>query len=148
MKDRSDDLSHHERELLPYGATSRATYMDHTHAWIVQCSTIRLTKVEILCRRKDVLINVAVNTFYLRLNMVKDHFMGYSYRLKRRVLFYMYYSTDRIVHTSNFVTPAVEHWLELEIPRLVNQEESISQLSAPRANALFPSYVPVPQYFK
>ena len=29
--------------------------------------------------------------------------------------FYMHHPTDRIVHTTAFVTPVVEHWLEREI---------------------------------
>ena len=28
--------------------------------------------------------------------------------------FYMHHPTDRITHTTAFVTPVVEHWLELE----------------------------------
>ena len=30
-------------------------------------------------------------------------------------LFYMHHPTDRIAHTTAFVTPVVEHWLEREI---------------------------------
>ena len=37
--------------------------------------------------------------------------MGYSFRLAARVLLY----ADRITYTTAFVTPVVEHWLELEI---------------------------------
>ena len=44
--------------------------------------------------------------------------IGYSYRLTAR-LFYMHYPTDRITHTTVFVTPVVEHWLEREIAQWV-----------------------------
>ena len=40
--------------------------------------------------------------------------IGYSYRLARGI-FYMHHPTDRITHTTAFVTPVVEHWLEREI---------------------------------
>ena len=47
-----------------------------------------------------VLFNDTLNTFYLWLygvrHMVKDHF-------------------DRITHSTTFVTPVVEHWLEREV---------------------------------
>ena len=45
--------------------------------------------------------------------------IGYSYRLAARV-FYMHHPTDRITHTTAFVTPVVEHWLEREIAQLVH----------------------------
>ena len=34
---------------------------------------------------------------------------------KQQGLFYIYHPTDRITHTTAFVTPDVEHWLEIEI---------------------------------
>ena len=39
--------------------------------------------------------------------------------------FYMHHPTDRIVHTTAFVTPVVEHWLEREIAQWVHLEGSI-----------------------
>ena len=42
--------------------------------------------------------------------------IGYSYRLTARVLFY---PTYRITHTTAFVTPVVEHWLERKIAQWV-----------------------------
>ena len=77
----------------------------------------------------NVLFNDALNTFYLRLygvrHMVKDHsdsereetscrHMGYCLKLAAS-FFYMHHSTDGIAHTTAFVTPVVEHWLEPEI---------------------------------
>ena len=47
------------------------------------------------------------------------HHIGYSYRLTARVLF-MHHPTDRITHTTAFITPVVEHWLEREIAQWVH----------------------------
>ena len=51
----------------------------------------------------------------------------------------MHHPTYRITHTTAFVTPVVEHWLEREIAR----EGSIRRPTAPWANALPLSYVPL-----
>ena len=76
-------------------------------------------------RRKErhVLFNDAINTFYLRLygvrHMVKDH--SDSERgnplppHRQQGFFYMHHPTDRMTHTTAFVSPVVEHWLEREI---------------------------------
>ena len=45
--------------------------------------------------------------------------IGYSYRLTARVLLYAP-STDRIIHTTAFITPVVGHWLEREISQWVH----------------------------
>ena len=37
----------------------------------------------------------------------------------------MHRHTDRIIHTTAFVTPVVEHWLEREIAQCVYHEGSI-----------------------
>ena len=69
------------------------------------------------------LFNDALNTFYLELygvrHMVKDHSdsergnplspHGLIFPISSKGSFY---STDRITHTTAFVTPVVEHWLE------------------------------------
>ena len=39
--------------------------------------------------------------------------------------FYMYHPTDRIAHTTAFVTPVVEHWLGREIAQWVHYGGSI-----------------------
>ena len=79
------------------------------------------------------LFNDALNTFYLRLygvrHMVKDH--SDSERGNplppHRLLFpisskgsFICTIPDRIVHTTAFVTPVVEHWLEREIAQWVH----------------------------
>ena len=46
-------------------------------------------------------------------------YIGYSFRLTARVLLYAP-SHSRIKHTTAFVTPVVEHWLEREIAQWVH----------------------------
>ena len=48
----------------------------------------------------------------------------------------MHHPTDRIIHTTAFVTPVVEHWLERDIAQCVHHEGSIRRPIAPWANAL------------
>ena len=88
----------------------------------------------------NVLFNDALNTFYLWLygvrHMVKDHsdseketccrHIGYSFRLAARVLVY---EPDRIAHTTAFVTPVVEHWLEREIAQWVHPMKDPTTMS-------------------
>ena len=38
------------------------------------------------------------------------------------LFFYMHHPTDRIIHTTAFVKPVVEHWLEREIAQWVHHE--------------------------
>ena len=77
----------------------------------------------------NVLFNDPLNTFYLRLygvgHMVKDHSDSErgSPLLPHGLLFQI--STDRIAHTTSFVTPVVEHWVEREITQWVHHEGSI-----------------------
>ena len=77
----------------------------------------------------NVLFNDALNTFYLRLygvgHMVKDHSdsergnllppHGLLFPISSKgsfIPYHMHHTTDRIAHTTAFVTPVVEHWLE------------------------------------
>ena len=74
----------------------------------------------------NVLFNDALNTFYLRLygvgHMVKDHSDSeignplpphqLLFPLQR---FILYALSHRIAHTTAFVTPVMEHWLDREI---------------------------------
>ena len=85
-------------------------------------------------REGESFFNDALNTFYLRLygvrHMVKDHSdseFGNPLPPHRLLLsinskgfFYMHHPTDRITHTTVFVTPVVEHWLEQEIAQWVH----------------------------
>ena len=85
-------------------------------------------------RERNVLFNDALTTFYLRLygvrHMVKDHSDSEKgnplppHRLLLSIsskgFFYMHHPIDRIAHTTVFVTPVVEHWLEREIAQWVH----------------------------
>ena len=86
-------------------------------------------------RERNVLLNYALNTFYLRLygitHMVKDHSdseKGNPLPPHRLILsinskgsfICTIHITDRITHTTAFVTPVVEHWLEREIAQCVH----------------------------
>ena len=87
------------------------------------------TQYQVVGRKEgNVLFNDTLNTFYLRLygvrHMVKDHSdsekgnpLPHSllFPISSKVFFYMHHPTDRIAHTTAFVTPVVEHWLEREI---------------------------------
>ena len=86
------------------------------------------------CTRKgNVLFNNTLNTFYLRLygirHMVKDHSDSEKGNLlpPHRLLLsinskgsFICTIPDRITHTTAFVTPVVEHWLEREIAQWVH----------------------------
>ena len=50
----------------------------------------------------------------------ETHCRLYSFQLAVKVL-YMHYPTYRIAHTTAFVRPVVEHWLEQEIAQWVPQ---------------------------
>ena len=54
----------------------------------------------------------------------------------------MHHPTDRITHTTAFVTPVVEHWLEREIPQWVHP---MKDRSDDPSHALPLSYVPLLQ---
>ena len=65
--------------------------------------------------------------------------IGYSYRLSARVLLYAH-PTDRITHTTAFVTPVVEHWLcassareneNGQLPRELSSNQSCLWISVP-----------------
>ena len=108
-------------------------------------------KTSVICRgRKEgnVLFNDTLNTFYLRLygvrHMVKDH----SDSEKGNPLpplfhfFYMHHPTDKIAHTTAFVTPVVEHWLEREIAQWVHPMKDRSDNPSHHERTLLPrSYI-------
>ena len=76
----------------------------------------------------NVLFNDALNTFYLRLygvgHMVKDHSDNKRGNplspISSKGYFIRIIPTDRITHTTAFVTAVVEHWLEREIAQWVH----------------------------
>ena len=98
----------------------------------------------------NVLFNDALNTFYLRLygvrHMVKDHSdsergnpMPPHMLLSdyQQGFFYMHHPTDRIAHTTAFVTTVVGHWLEREIAQGVHHEGSIRLVKIQRLTSIY-----------
>ena len=102
----------------------------------------------------NVLCNDALNTFYLQIygirHVVTDHPyrergnllppQGYSFRLT--AIFYMHHPTDRIAHTTAFVTPVVEHCLEGQIAQWVHPMKDRSDDPSHHEQTLLPrSYI-------
>ena len=56
----------------------------------------------------------------------------------------MHHPTDRITHTTAFVTPVVEHWLEQEIAQWVHHEGSIRRPIHHERTLLPRSYISLP----
>ena len=71
-------------------------------------------------------------------------YIGYSFLLTARY-FYMHQPTDRIAHTTAFVTPVVEHWLEREIAKWVHPMKDRSDDPSHHERTLLPrSYISLP----
>ena len=59
--------------------------------------------------------------------------------------FYMHHPTDRIAHTTAFVTPVMEHWLEREIAQWVHPMKDRSDDPSHHDGTLLPqSYISLP----
>ena len=96
----------------------------------------------------NILFNDALNTSYLRLHgighMVNDHsYSKIGKLLLPHGLLFLISSKDsficiiphRITHTTAFVIPKVEHWLEQEITQLFHHEGSIRRPITPWATS-------------
>ena len=58
----------------------------------------------------------------------------------------MHHPTDRIAHTTAFVTPVVEHWLEREIAQWVHPMKDRSYDPSHHERTLLPrSYISLPE---
>ena len=61
----------------------------------------------------------------------------------------MHHPTDRITHTTGFVTPIVEHWLEREIAQWVHSMKDRSDDPSHHERTLLPrSYISLPHLKK
>ena len=61
----------------------------------------------------------------------------------------MHHPTDRIAHTTAFVTPIVEHWLELEKAQWVHPMKDRSDDPSHRERTLLPrSYISLPEWYE
>ena len=103
-----------------------------------------------MIKEGNVLFNDTLNTFYLQLygvrHMVKDHSDGEKGNplLPHRLLFLInskgsfILTTDNIAHTTAFVTPVVEHWLEREIAQWVHPMKDRSNDPSHHERTLLP----------
>ena len=106
----------------------------------------------------NVSFNDALNTFYLRLygirHMVKDHSdsekgnplppHGLLFPINSKGSF-ICTIPDRIAHTTAFVTPVIEHWLEREIVQWVHPMKDRSDDPSHHERTLLPwSYISLP----
>ena len=59
----------------------------------------------------------------------------------------MHHPTDRIIHTTAFITPVVENWLEREIAKWVHPMKDRSDDPSLHERTLLPrSYISLPTY--
>ena len=58
----------------------------------------------------------------------------------------MHHPTDRIVHTTAFITPVVEHWLEREIAQWVRPMKNRSDDPMHHERTLLPRSLEVKEY--
>ena len=109
----------------------------------------------------NVLFNDALNTFYLRLygvrHIVKNHSdserentlpsYGLLFLINSKGFFYMHHPTERITHTTAYVTPVVEHWLEREIAQWVHPMKDRSDDQSNHERTLLPrSDISLPRF--
>ena len=94
------------------------------------------SKTEFVEKEGNVLFNDTLKIIFVTViwrqtyGMVKDHSdseignplppHGLLFLIKKQRFFYMHHPTHRIAHTTAFVTPVVEHWLEQEIAQWVH----------------------------
>ena len=139
MKDRSDDLSHHKRTLLPRSYIS----INRVGCWQTNRMTVKymainkitttlftpvmhnagILKIDRKYRLKNVLFNRALRNLFTVIfigHMVKYHsdserrnpllpLYGLHFPISIKQLFCMHHPKDRIVPTKTIVTPVVEH---------------------------------------
>ena len=99
----------------------------------------------------NVLFNDALNTFmviwrqtYGKGNPLPPHRLLFPINSKGS--FYMHHPTDRIAHTTAFVTPVVEHCLEREIAQWVHPMRDRSDVPSHHERTLLPrSYISLPR---
>ena len=107
-------------------------------------------KTRRISERRKVLFNDALNIFHLRLygikHMVKNHSdsergnllspHGLLFPISSKGSFiYMHHPTNRMTHTTAFVTLDMDHWLEQEIAQWINlmTHRTMSEKLLPRS---------------
>ena len=98
---------------------------------------------DVLGRKEgNVLFNDALNTFYFTVIWLQTYGKG-PFRF-----FYMHHPTNRITHTTAFITRVVEHWLEQEIAQWVHPMKDRSDDPSHHERTLLPrSYTSLPAMF-
>ena len=82
-----------------------------------------------------------VRTIQIAREETRCRHMGYSFRLTASFV-YMHHPTGRISHTTAFVTPVAEHWLEREIAQWVHSMKDRSDDPSHHERTLLPrSYI-------
>ena len=77
-------------------------------------------------------------------NLLPPH--GLLFPISSKGSFFMHHPTDRIAHTTAFVTPVVEHWLEREIAQWVHPMKDRSDDPSHHERMLLPqSYISLPR---
>ena len=85
--------------------------------------------------------DISLRTILIVREETRCRHIGYSFRLAARVLLYAH-PTDRIAHTTAFVTPVVEHWLEREISQCLHPMKDRSDDLSHHERTLLPrSYI-------
>ena len=123
-------LNSRKKEHLNLYLVENQTYLAE-FAFKMSFFTLTLTNTHEIGRKEvNILFNDALNTYYLQLygiiHMVEDHSdsdrgnpmppHGLLPPVSSKWFCYMHHPTDRIICTTAFVTPVVEHWLERKIP--------------------------------
>ena len=76
-------------------------------------------------------------------NLLPPH--GLLFPINNQGFFYMHHPTDRMAHTTAFITPVVEHWLEWEIAQWVYLMKDRSDDPSHHERTLLPrSYISLP----
>ena len=82
--------------------------------------------------------NIWLKTILIVRKETRCRHIGYSFRLTARV----HHPTDKIAHTTTFVIPVMEHWLEREIAQWVHPMKDRSDDSSHHERTLLPrSYI-------
>ena len=81
--------------------------------------------------------NIWLKTILIVRKETRCRHIGYSFRLTASV-FYMHHPSNRIAHTTAFVTPVVEHWLEREIAQWVHPMKDRSDDPSHHERTLLP----------
>ena len=137
-----------QKEVFVVSALSRNTQLSNS----TYIQFLNLCLLGYISKEGNILFNDALNTFYLRLygvkHMVKDHSDSERanplpphrllFPISSKGSFYMHHPTDRIAHTTAFVTPVVEHWLEREIAQWVHPMKDRSDDQSNHERTLLP----------